>query len=148
MFRKILPPSYLLVAIILILFLHFIFPVAKIIKIPWNLIGLLPLVLGIAMNLVADNAYKRYQTTVKPFQESHALITDGAYRLSRHPMYLGFVLILIGVSLLLGSLSPYIVIIVFAILMEIVFIRVEESMLEEKFQQEWKEYKSKVRRWI
>ena len=148
MFKKVLPPTYLLVAIILILLLHFIFPIANIIKIPWNLIGLLPIVLGVAMNLIADNAYKRYQTTVKPFQESHALIADGVYRLSRHPMYLGFVLVLIGVSLLLGSFSPYIVVIVFAILMDIVFIRVEESMLEGKFQQEWKDYKSKVRRWI
>jgi protein-S-isoprenylcysteine O-methyltransferase Ste14 len=148
MFRKILPPNYLLVAMILILLLHFIFPIANVIKIPWNLMGLFPLVLGVALNLIADNAYKRSQTTVKPFLESNALITDGVYRLSRHPMYLGFVLILLGVSLLLRSFSPYIVVILFAILMDIVFIRVEESMLEEKFRQEWKDYKSKIRRWI
>jgi protein-S-isoprenylcysteine O-methyltransferase Ste14 len=148
MFRKILQPNYLLVAMILILLLHFIFPIANVIKIPWNLMGLFPLVLGVALNLIADNAYKRSQTTVKPFLESNALITDGVYRLSRHPMYLGFVLILLGVSLLLRSFSPYIVVILFAILMDIVFIRVEESMLEEKFRQEWKDYKSKIRRWI
>jgi protein-S-isoprenylcysteine O-methyltransferase Ste14 len=148
MVKKILPPTYLLVALILILLLHFIFSIANAIKIPWNLIGLLPLILGVVLNLIADNAYKRSQTTVKPFLESNALITDGVYRLCRHPMYLGFVLILIGVSLMLGSVSPYIVVILFAILMDVVFIRVEESMLEDKFQREWKEYKSKVRKWI
>ncbi|HEY46851.1 MAG: hypothetical protein AMJ88_06845 [Anaerolineae bacterium SM23_ 63] len=148
MLKRVLPPTFLYVAIIFIVLLHFIFPIAQILEIPWNLVGLVPLILGIALNLMADNAFKRYQTTVKPFQESSALITDGAYRLSRHPMYLGFVLILIGLSLLLGSISPYIVVIVFAILMDVVFIRVEESMLEAKFQDEWKEYKSKVRRWI
>ena len=63
-------------------------------------------------------------------------------------MYLGFVLILFGLSLLLGSISPYIVVMVFAILMDVVFIRVEERMLEAKFGDAWKAYKSKVRRWI
>ena len=148
MLKKVLPPTYLLVAIILIVLLHFIFPITNIIEIPWNLIGLLPLILGVALNLIADRAFKRNQTTVKPFQESSTLITDGVYRLSRHPMYLGFVLILVGISLLLGSISPYIVVIAFTILMDFVFIRVEEMMLEDKFQDEWKQYKSKVRRWI
>lgn len=148
MLKQLLPPTYLYVAIILIVLLHFIFPIVHILKIPWNLFGIIPLILGAALNLNADNAFKRYQTTVKPFRESNALITDGVYRYSRHPMYLGFVLILVGLSLLLGSISPYIVVIVFAILMDVVFIRAEESMLEAKFQDEWKEYKSKVKRWI
>jgi protein-S-isoprenylcysteine O-methyltransferase Ste14 len=148
MLKKILPPSYLYVAIILIILLHFIFPIAQVFTIPWNLVGIIPLIVGAALNLSADNAFKRYQTTVKPYKESNALITEGVYRFSRHPMYLGFVLILFGLSLLLGSISPYIVVILFAILMDVVFIRVEESMLEATFQDEWKEYKSKVRRWI
>jgi protein-S-isoprenylcysteine O-methyltransferase Ste14 len=148
MFKGLLPPTYLYVAIVLIVLLHFIFPIVHILKIPWNLVGIIPLFLGAALNLNADNAFKRYQTTVKPFQESNALITDGVYHYSRHPMYLGFVLILVGLSLLLGSISPYIVVIVFAILMDVVFIKVEESMMEAKFQDEWEEYKSKVRRWI
>ena len=148
MLRRILPPSYLYVAIVFIVLLHFIFPIGRILKIPWNLIGLVPLVLGSALNLIVDHAFKRYQTTVKPFQESSALITDGVYQFSRHPMYLGFVLILFGLSLLLGSISPYIVVMVFAILMDVVFIRVEERMLEAKFGDAWKAYKSKVRRWI
>lgn len=46
-------------------------------------------------------------TTVKPFQESTALITDGVFRLSRNPMYLGFVLVLTGIATLLGSLTPW-----------------------------------------
>ena len=148
MLMKILPPTYLYIAIILIFLFHLILPVAHVLEMPWNLVGLIPLILGAVLNLIADNAFKRYQTTVKPFQESNALITDGVYRFSRHPMYLGFVLILIGLSLLIGSISPYIVVIVFAVLMDVVFIRVEESMLEVKFQDEWKEYRSKVRRWI
>jgi protein-S-isoprenylcysteine O-methyltransferase Ste14 len=58
------------------------------------------------------------------------------------------VLILIGIAVLMGSLTPYSVIFVFVVLMEIVFIRVEERMLEEKFGGAWSAYKGKVRRWI
>lgn len=148
MFKKVLPPTYLLVAIILILLLHFTFPVATIVQIPLNLIGLFPLVIGVALNLIADRDFKRNQTTVKPYEESGTLITNGVYRFSRHPMYLGFVLILLGISLLLGSISPSVIVIAFTILLEIVFIRVEEKMLNETFQEEWRQYKSKARRWI
>jgi steroid 5-alpha reductase family enzyme len=102
-----------------------------------------PVIAGVALNLVADGAFHRAGTTVKPFQESSALLTDGVYRYSRHPMYLGFVLILIGVAILLGSLTPWVVIPVFAVLMEVVFIRVEERMLAEKFGPAWLAYKKR-----
>jgi protein-S-isoprenylcysteine O-methyltransferase Ste14 len=148
MSKKIMPTTYLLIALILILLLHFTYPIAHIIKGPWNLIGLIPLVLGIILNLVADRSLKQHHTTVKPFQESNALIVDGAYGISRHPMYLGFVLILIGVSLLVGSISPYIIVLLFAVLVEVVFIRGEEEMLEARFQEAWVQYRSKVRKWI
>lgn len=148
MLKKILPPTYLLVAIILILLLHFTFPVATFVLNPLNLIGLLPLLIGVALNLLADRDFKRFQTTVKPYEESATLLTEGVYRYSRHPMYLGFVLTLLGFSLLLGSISPYVVVLIFAILMEIVFIRVEETMLSETFPEEWRQYKSRVRKWI
>lgn len=148
MLKKVLPPTYLLVAIILVLLLHFTFPVATFVQNPLNLIGLFPLLIGVALNIIADRDFKRYQTTVKPYEESATLLTEGVYRYSRHPMYLGFVLILLGISLLLGSISPYVVVLIFAILMEIVFIRVEEEMLNETFQEEWRQYKSKVRKWI
>ena len=146
--RQILPPTYVLIALIVMLVVHFTFPGIKLIPLPWKLLGLLPLVIGVALNIVADGAFRRAGTTVKPFQESSALLTGGVYRFSRHPMYLGFVLILIGVATLLGSLTPWIIIPIFAILMEVVFIQVEERMLGEKFGPAWLAYKEKVRRWI
>lgn len=63
-------------------------------------------------------------------------------------MYLGFLLILIGIALSLRLLTPYMVIIVFVILMNNVFIKVEEKMLEEQFGNTWLAYKKKTRRWI
>lgn len=58
------------------------------------------------------------------------------------------ILPLLGISLLLGSASPYIVVILFAVLMELLFIRTEEMMLEEQFGQEWIQYRSRVRKWV
>jgi protein-S-isoprenylcysteine O-methyltransferase Ste14 len=63
-------------------------------------------------------------------------------------MYLGFAAILLGISVLLRSLSPYIVVIVFIVWIELAFIRVEERMLAEKFGEAWQQYRSKVRKWI
>jgi protein-S-isoprenylcysteine O-methyltransferase Ste14 len=114
----------------------------------WKLLGLIPLAGGIIINLIADGAFHKAGTTVKPFQESTALITEGVFRMSRHPMYLGFLLVLIGVAMLLGSLTPWFIIPLFAILMDQLFIRVEEQMLLARFGQTWLNYKARVRRWL
>ena len=146
--KKVLPPTYLLVAIVLTLVLHFLLPVYKIVPVPWNLLGILPLAGGIALNLITDRAFHQAQTTVKPFEESTALITTGVFRITRNPMYLGYLLILLGVALIVRSVTPYAGILVFAILMDRVFIRVEEQMLGKQFGQAWREYAQKVRRWV
>lgn len=146
--RKVFPPTYLLISIIVMAALHFLFPVMNIIPLPWSLLGIVPLAGGIALNLAADNALHKAQTTVKPFEESAALVTTDVYRISRHPMYLGFALVLIGVAVILGSLTPCLVIPIFVILINEVFVKVEERMIEERFGQTWLEYKGKVRRWI
>ena len=146
--KPVLPPTYLWIAMIVMAALHFLFPVKRIIPFPSDLLGVLPLALGAALNIIADKAFRAAKTTVKPFQESAALITDGVYRISRHPMYLGFVLMLLGLAILLGSLTPLWVVPIFAIVMDRVFIVVEERMLAEKFGQAWLDYKAKVRRWV
>lgn len=146
--KKILPTAYLLIAILVMILLQFTLPLRVIFPIPWNLTGIVAILLGIAINISADKALHVANTTVKPFQESNALVTGGVYGISRHPMYLGFVLILIGVAALLGSLTHWLIILIFVILMEVVFIQVEERMLGEKFGTAWLEYRKKVRRWI
>ena len=146
--KPVLPPTYLWTAMIIMLALHFAFPVKRIIPFPWDLLGALPLALGAALNIIADKAFRDAKTTVKPFQESAVLVTDGVYRISRHPMYLGFVLILLGLAVLLGSLTPFFVVPIFAVVMDRVFIVVEERMLAEQFGRVWLDYKAKVRRWM
>jgi protein-S-isoprenylcysteine O-methyltransferase Ste14 len=146
--RKVLPTTYLLIAIVAMAALHLLVPVIQVIPIPWNISGIVPIVGGVVINLIADSAFRQVKTTVKPFAESTALVTSGAFRISRNPMYLGFVLILLGIAIILGSLGPFVVIPTFAVLMDRIFIQVEESTLEDKFGQAWLDYTANVRRWI
>ena len=57
-------------------------------------------------------------------------------------------LILLGVALLLGSLTPFAVVIVLPILFDRAFISPEEEMLEDTFGDQFREYRERVRRWI
>jgi protein-S-isoprenylcysteine O-methyltransferase Ste14 len=148
MHKKIMPTTYLFAALLLCTLLHFILPIARIIPTPWILLGLIPLVLGVWINIAADRAFHQAQTTVKPFERSSALLQEGIFRWTRNPMYLGFMLILLGVNTLLGTLSPFLVIVPFGVLMELLFIREEERMLEAIFGDAWRRYRSKVRKWL
>jgi len=146
--KTVLPPTYLLVALVLMALLHLLIPVVKFVPTPWNLLGIMPLACGIALNLFADRAFHQAETTVKPFETPGVLVTTGVFRISRNPMYLGYVLILIGVGLLLRSLTPFVVIPVFGLHMARVFIREEEQMLQETFGAAWQSYAGQARRWI
>ena len=146
--NPVLPPTYLLVALVLMALLHFLLPIARFVPTPWNLVGILPLAGGIALNLLADRAFHQVETTVKPFETSRTLLTDGVFRITRNPMYLGYVLILLGVGLLLRSATPFLVVPVFVFLMARVFIGAEERMLRETFGPAWEAYTRRVRRWI
>jgi protein-S-isoprenylcysteine O-methyltransferase Ste14 len=145
---KLMPTTFLVVAILAAAGLHVLVPLARAVSYPWNLGGVLPLALGVWLNLAADRAFKRAHTTVRPFEESAALVQDGVFRLSRNPMYLGFEAILLGIALLLGSASPWLVVVVFPFVIERVYVHVEERMLEAKFGDEWRRYKARVRKWL
>lgn len=146
--KSVLPPVYFLAAIIGAVLLHFLFPIRQVLEFPWRLFGLAFLAVGMVLNALADRAFKKHETTVKPFEESRALVTGGVFGISRHPMYLGMALILLGLATLLGSAAPFAVIPVFAVALDRVFIVQEERMLEETFGDRFRRYRTRVRRWI
>jgi protein-S-isoprenylcysteine O-methyltransferase Ste14 len=146
--RTVLPPTYLLAAIASMTALHVLLPWRRVMPWPWSILGVLPLVAGVALNLLADAAFKKHATTVKPFETSSSLLTSGVFRVCRNPMYLGMVLILTGIAGLEGSVTPWIVVPIFGALIDRVFIRAEERMLAEQFGDAWRVYASEVRRWI
>jgi protein-S-isoprenylcysteine O-methyltransferase Ste14 len=143
-----LPPTYFFGAILVAALVHFLLPLHQILSFPWRLLGLIPMTIGFVLNLLADKALKNYQTTVKPFERSSALVTDGIFGITRNPMYLGMVLILFGVALLLGSVSPLVIVMLLAVLLDRIFIAPEEQKLERAFGDRFNVYGRKVRRWV
>ncbi len=146
--RNVLPPTFLYASVAIMVALHFLLPVVKVISSPLNWLGIIPFVIGAILNVVADQAFRRAGTTVKPYIESTALITKGVFCISRNPMYLGFVVILAGIAIYLRSLSPFFVIPGFIWLMDRIYITVEERILAEKFGPAWSDYEHNVRGWI
>lgn len=145
---KLMPTSYFLILLILSIALHFIIPIRKIIHFPYNLSGIILILFGFIINIWTDALFKRHETTVKPHISPTALIIKGPFLISRHPMYLGMLAVLLGIAILLGSLITFIFPVLFMILMEIIFISLEEKNLEEIFGDKYLEYKEKVRRWL
>jgi protein-S-isoprenylcysteine O-methyltransferase Ste14 len=141
------PPALLLLSLILMVGLHLAVPVVALpVIVRWS--GIAPLVAGIVINLVADRQFHRARTPVKPWLPTTTLMTDGVFAWTRNPMYLGFVLILGGVWLLMGSVSPGVVVALFAVAMNRFFIPPEEEKLSRTFGETFEAYRRRVRRWI
>jgi len=143
-----LPPTLVLCCLVSMILLHWLLPLTRVLPVPFNWLGLVPLVLGVILNLAADRAFKIAGTNVKTFDEPDTLITHGLFRYSRNPMYLGFVLILAGAWMLLGSASPFLGVVVFLLVSNGYYIPFEEHMLAKKFGGQFEAYASKTRRWI
>lgn len=142
------PPVLFLASLVLMGALHYLLPLVRWLDWPWRGVGVVPLAGGLLLGLWGVGQFRRRDTTIIPFEQSSTLIVDGPYRLSRNPLYLAMVLILLGVWLLLGSLSPVIVVLLFVWWISTRFIVKEEQHLEAQFGRTYLEYKAKVRRWL
>ncbi|MDJ0682489.1 MAG: isoprenylcysteine carboxylmethyltransferase family protein [Xenococcaceae cyanobacterium MO_167.B52] len=146
--EKLLPPVWFLLSIILMISLHLWLPVKELFFSPITYLGIIAVAIGIIIVLFCVYLFRQNNTTIKPFQESSYLVTEGLFNYSRNPIYLGMVIILMGVWIYLGSLTPVFIIPIFTWLIQEIFIKAEELMLEEKFGESYQEYKATVRRWI
>lgn len=146
--QKILPPIYLIICLLLMLVLHYFLPIIKVIPGHYTNAGLPLLLLGFFSTGLGANTFRRADTPVKPFETSTTLVTHGLFRFTRNPMYLGMVFILAGTAVFMGTLSPFFVIPVYILIIQEGYIKHEEAFLENLFGQVYREYKSRVRRWL
>jgi protein-S-isoprenylcysteine O-methyltransferase Ste14 len=146
--QKLLPPVWFLLSILVMIGLHFWLPVKQLLFPPVTYLGIIAIALGIVTALFCTYLFRQKNTTIKPFIESSYLVREGLFNYSRNPIYLAMIITLIGVWILLGSLTPVLVIPPFTWLIREMFIKEEEKMLEAKFGEEYREYKATVRRWI
>lgn len=143
-----MPPFYFLVALISMATLHYFGPGWVIIPPPANVFGLALVLIGFGIILWGARLFSMADTTIRPFEEASTLIVHGPYKFSRHPMYLGMVIVLVGIVILFGTLLPIIVIPVFIWIVTVNFIREEERMMEQSFGEQYQQYRQRVRRWL
>jgi hypothetical protein len=110
--EPLLPPVCFVACIVVMVGLDILLPAARVLWFPWTLAGLAPMVIGGALNIAADRAFKRYETTVKPFGGLDQPRDRGCVLAVPQSMYLGMILILLGVALFLGALTPFVLCVV------------------------------------
>ena len=103
---------------------------------------------GVAVAFFALGLFKRRRTTTVPFEAPSTLVTNGPYRRSRNPMYVGLTLVYLGVAGLRVEIWPLIVLPLVLLYVHRVVIPVEEARLREIFGGAYDEYSARVRRWL
>lgn len=141
------PPLIYLVPLVLGLLLHRRYRLEVPGRTVTTVLGL-GCILATAIVLPALLAFRRAATRPEPWRPTTALVTQGPYRLSRNPMYLGFTLLYLGIALLAGSLWPLLFLPLVLLAMHFGVIVREEAYLERRFGDAYREYRRRVNRWL
>jgi protein-S-isoprenylcysteine O-methyltransferase Ste14 len=106
--------------------------------------------LGLAIGAAAFLRFRKANTTVNPMtpQATSALVIGGVYRLTRNPMYLGTLVILIAWALWLSNALAFIVLPLFVAYLNRFQILPEERALQARFGTDFERYRQSVRRWL
>ncbi len=144
--QKLLPPALVAICIVLMIALHTLFPIAHIIDLP--VLGGLVAIIGLGFTLSGARLFSRIGTNIKTFDKPDQLVVSGLFHISRNPMYLGFLLLLTGIAIALGTLTPFGIVIAFFIITSHWYIPFEEQKMEETFGADYLTYKSRTRRWL
>ena len=107
-------------------------------------------VAGVVMIALGVASLRRAETTVNPMKPDTAssLVLSGVYRVTRNPMYLGFLLLLAGWASFLSNALAFLLLPTFVFYMNYFQIEPEERALASRFGQPFVDYKSRVRRWL
>lgn len=110
--------------------------------------GVLIAALGFGIMLRAWWLFREYQTAICPTAETTSLLTQDVYALTRNPMYLGIVLMLLGLAIATGWVLLYAAALAFFLIIDCVFCPYEEARLGRKFGNTFSQYRKRVRRWL
>ena len=109
-------------------------------------------VAGIILTLPLDTGamlrFRRHRTPVNPAHPAQALVTDGPYRFTRNPMYLGMACLYCGAALAADALWSLAFLPLVLLIVDRLIIPREEAHLSESFGQQYERYRLRVRRWL
>ncbi|MFW9787771.1 MAG: methyltransferase family protein [Candidatus Thorarchaeota archaeon] len=128
----------------------FTYPV-DFIPLPYNLVGLPLLPFGMFLviwaNYVLLHIGKIGLRNREPMQRPSTLVQVGPYRFTRNPIYVGNLIMAIGLTIVWSGLVMLLCTIIIFIVFRHFIIR-EETILEEEFGDEYRDFKNRVRRWL
>ena len=115
-----------------------------------SIISLFLMTVGFIVLLIAISAFIKLKTTINPLKPEDAtfLVTTGIFRLSRNPMYLGLLLLIISLWVKTGAVSGFILVPSFVAYLNYFQIAPEERAMKKLFADSYNAYCLKVRRWI
>jgi protein-S-isoprenylcysteine O-methyltransferase Ste14 len=143
------PPPFLYVGVFLLgLLLDRLVPVPELPRTPARILSAVLLLPGLGLTFWSLGLFLRARTSPLPMRPATALVRSGPYRWTRNPMYLGVLLLYLGVALLFDVTGALVLAPLAVLLVGRLVIRREERYLEERFGEEYRRYKGEVRRWI
>jgi protein-S-isoprenylcysteine O-methyltransferase Ste14 len=106
--------------------------------------------IGMSFDVLGLLAFRRARTTVNPLrpERASALVTNGVYRLTRNPMYVGMVFFLLAWATLLAAPLAVLGIPLFVAFISRFQIAPEERVLRARFGEDFERYAAQVRRWL
>src|SRR5213593_1042970 len=147
-----MPPLLFGVALLVGLLLHWLVPIrfaqgtVAITTLRW--IGAMLVLAGIALAMSARVRFSRAGTNVNPMMPVTALVLTGPYRFTRNPMYLGLTLFVVGVALLANAVWLVVLLVPTLVVLHREVIAKEERFLDQRFGDDYRAFRKRVRRWL
>jgi protein-S-isoprenylcysteine O-methyltransferase Ste14 len=113
-----------------------------------RLVGIAEIAIALALMAWAMSTFLRFRTPIIPMHRARALVNEGPFNLTRNPMYLGLTVLYIGITFVANALWPLVFLPEAIALTYLFAIRLEEAYLAREFGDAYREYCSRVRRWL
>jgi protein-S-isoprenylcysteine O-methyltransferase Ste14 len=141
------PPIIFLCAILLGIALNWAWPL-HFVSPNVRLLGPLVTACAVALFLLSYREFRRAGTAVQGSKRSTVIVRTGPYRFSRNPIYLAFILLVLGLSVWLNNLWLLVTLVPASGLIALIVIPREERFLDLTFREQYSTYKARVRRWL
>ena len=142
------PPRIAIALMTVSIGLWFFSPPQTLLYIPYKWIAGASIIFGFTIMTRAWLQFRKSDTAVCPTSKASLIVTNGVYRYSRNPMYLGMLVMLTGGSLMMGTVPAMFAPMVFFIIIDKVFVPYEEEKLVDSFGDEYLNYIEQTRRWV
>ena len=144
----IFPPFLFLLAIVFSIIIRYVLPTPFL---PFSValsFGIGLLIVAVIITKKAVTTFRLHKTTVNPSGATTTIVNTGIFQFSRNPMYVSFIIIFIGISIMFNLWYGIILLIPLLVIVQKGIIEREETYLTQKFGEEYLSYKRKVARWF